>query len=356
MVLHVSPWGVHCGIAKHLSYWLPHLRVPSAICAEIKPAWHKVVETWGDVPCTRAWTRGSAHALADVAAMADSLGANIVHWQWDPSFFPFRAMEEYERWVLKTGTRTVVTAHVLYDDDLFTWENKKMLTLADQLVVGTPHMVNAFAEYAERYQVRLYADPRCVCLPAPRIPGLATRRSKRRGVHIGTWGFTGGHKGHAEIADAVQMLSDSGTPAKYIVAGRALTGEQRETVERLRNRPNVEVREGFLTDEQVYKFCRSLDCVVLNHRCHRPSSSGTVALSVASGTPVVVSESPMFSGYSDTAAVKVASPGAEGIAAAIAAVLRDPTQLDSGRKTMLKRNDPAAVARQYEDIYSEVAA
>lgn len=352
---------MHCGIAKHLSYWLPELRRPAVICAEHPPYWHSsVVSDWNTFPTERCWRRGAADALQSACAFAEAQDARIIHLQWDPSFFPLSAMLGYSEWAATRNVRTVVTAHTLMDDDQFVWENKQILCLADQFVVGTPAMVKAFTDYATRFGIRLRRPIRWIPLSAPHVaqpPPVAA--DPLSGPIILTWGFLGGFKGHAEVLDAVRLIRSFAPGARYVVVGRAMTGEQRNNMESLRQQSErdpglLEVREGFLGDDEIIALCQSADCIVLNHQVRHISSSGTVVVSVASGTPVVVNDSPMFSGYIESGAVRVAAPGPAGIADAILDVLSDGHSLIAGRSEMIARTTPEAVAAQYEQVYSEL--
>lgn len=363
-VAHVTPWGVHCGIAKHLSYWIPHQRRPGVICAERVPFWHTVTEDWNTFPSARCWSRSTRDALFNATARAREYNARIIHLQWDPSFFPFDALTEYARVAAAQNLRTVVTAHTLVDDGQFTWENKAVLRLADQIAVGTPGMVKAFTEYAAQFAIPLKRPVRWVPLAVPNVYARSALSDpapagESNGPLILTWGFLGGIKGHLEICEAVRLLRRYAPAARLMIAGRAMTGEQRENLQRLQalaaSAPDmICVREGFLSDAEVYDLCRSASCVVLNHQVRHNSSSGTVALSVASGAPVVVSDSPMFGGYAEAHAVKVAEPGPDGLADAILDVLTDESQLDAGRAEMMKRAAAPAVAAEYESIYQEL--
>ena len=361
---HVTPWGVHCGIAKHLSYWLPFAasRRPQFILAEYPPWWHTTATEWNTCPSIRCWKRSQPDNLQVPCKVAVEQAVRIMHWQWDPSFFPWTAIQEYEPWAQAAGMKTVVTAHTLHDVDEFTWVNKAILKIADVIAAGTPGLVAALTDYAARFCIPLKSPIRLISLPVPEIsPALCTLRSALCAPVILTWGFIGSGKGHLAILDAVRRIRQEYAPgAIYRVAGRAMTGEQRNTVAALFDAASdepglLDLREGWLDDEEVFSLCREASVVALNHIHRHESSSGTVALSVASGTPVVVSDSPMFSGYAETGAVKVADPGPDGFVDAILDLLTKPDQLDRGRERMMQRISSPVVASQYEAIYQELS-
>ena len=353
VVAHVTPWGVHCGIAKHLSYWLPHVPPdrPMHILGEKPPHYYGEVEDWPGPPVTRCWVRGKGHELGSIRAAAEACGAGIVHWQFDPSFFPHKFMAEYAEWAGALGIKTVTTAHTLEDTQCFTWSNKALLRCVDALIVGTPGMQKAWQDYAARFHIPLRRAVEVIPLPAPPVPPY-TGRKLTPGPVVLTWGMLGKGKGHGEVLDAVLLLRAQGHPkARYLVVGQAITGEQRQNVDALRARaaehPGVlEIREGYLTEDELYGLCQSCHVIALNHQWQHQSSSGTVALSVASGVPVVTSASPMFDGYEG--AVLTAQWGPEGWREALEAALVNK-QLN--RDDIMRRISPETVAGQYEEVY-----
>jgi len=362
---HVTPWGVHCGIAKHLSYWLPFAaaRRPQFVLAEYPPWWHTAVMDWNTCGSIRCWKRSHPDNLKIPCRVALEQGINILHWQWDPSFFPWEAIKEYEAWAQAAGVKTVATIHTLHEEDEFTWVTKAVLGAVDIVAAGTPGLVDALTAYAGRFAIPLKSAIRYVPLPVPAPPALnrvAQPPSAVKGPVILTWGFLGTGKGHLAILDAVRRIRRDYAPgAVYRVAGRAMTGEQKNNVDTLLKAANgcpglLDLQERWFSDEEIAALCREADVIALNHVYQHQSSSGTVALSVASGTPVVVSDSPMFSGYAEADAVKVAQDGPDGFHDALLDVLTKPDQLDAGREWMMRRIAAPTVADQYESIYQEL--
>lgn len=360
---HVTPWGVHCGIAKHLSYWLHYAaaRRPHFVLAEYPPWWHTTTMNWNTCPSIRCWKRSQPDNLRVVQKVAIEQGVKIIHWQWDPSFFPWEAVKEHEQWARDSGIKTVVTIHTLHEDDEFTWVTKAVLAAVDMIAAGTPGLVAGLTDYAARFAIPLKSPVRYVPLAVPFRPDhVAQPPSAVEGPVILTWGFLGTGKGHMAILEAVRRLRREYAPnAVYRVIGRAMTGEQKNNVAALLRAASAEeglldLQERWFTDDEVAAHCRAADVIALNHVFRHQSSSGTVALSVASGTPVVVSDSPMFCGYAESGAVKVAAPGIDGMTEALLDVLTKPDQLAAGRETMMRIIAAEAVASQYEVIYQEL--
>lgn len=356
VVAHVSPWGIHCGIAKHLSYWLPHVPPDRrmVMLAEDPPKWYEQREDWPGLEVDRCWQRGKADALPNIQAAAERHGVGIVHWQYDPSWFPPKYVDAYGEWACARDVKTVVTAHTLEDVKPFIWHQKAILRNVDQLVVGTPGMARAWKAYAERFQIPIRRPIEVVPLPAPPIapPG---EEHLGEGPIILTWGMLSTGKGHTEVHLAVCALRKAGYPnARYLIVGQAITGEQRNNLAALRaveatGGGTIEIVEEFRDEDALYRLCRGADVIVLNHQWQHESSSGTVALSVASGTPTVVSTSPMFSGYEG--AVIVAERGVEGMVAAIERALVEPDCCSEGRARVMELITGEAVAARYEGIY-----
>lgn len=360
-VAHVTTWSVPCGIAKHLSYWLPHLP-PSRACriaAEIPPPWyeaHPAGDGWPALPSKRCWHRGRPDVFASLAA--DFADCRILHFQWDPSFYPAKEFEAFADDARRRGVSTVVTAHTLELDEVWTLANKAMLRAADRIVVGTPAMAQACRDYAARFNIRLRRPVEEIPLPCPPVPSHVSgpKASVNGSPLIVSWGLLGKLKGHEEVIHAVEKLrSRRWSKARCIVQGVALTGEQKKNLEALhalRLGDWFEVREQWASEAELYALCRMADAVVLNHCWAHASSSGTVALSVASGASVVVSNSPMFSGYEG--AVIVAGGAHNGMVDALVQAFDPPPWLVEGRRKRLLEIAPAAVAARYEAIYAEL--
>jgi len=365
LVAHVTPWGVHCGVAKHFSYWLGALPAArrSVILAEDPPDGYGEPESWGDWPVRRCWQRYKPEAMDQICAAIEETGARLVHWQWLPDLFVYKALLGYEEFARYRGIRTVATVHTLLTDpeSPFLWQDKWIGRVADVLCAGTPGLCAAVEQFDIQHQQFLRRPPvRYVPLAAPIC--RATNHRPRTGgrPRILTWGFFGARKRCEIIIEAVARLRSQGFPhAEYWIMGQVLTGEQRQSFEALQalaeQHPGlVHIREGFRTDDEIYEMCADADVIALNHEWPYESSSGTVALSVASRTPVVVSDSAMFAGYVEPGAVLVAGDTPETWARVLAIAVRNPLATAPGRRIMRRRTSPANVAARYESIYQEL--
>lgn len=363
VVVHVTPWEVPCGIARHLSYWLRRATQHTPlICAEEPPSWlpRDRDSYWRDfdfsvVPC---WRRGHPGGLRKALQIAMSANAEIIHLQWDPSFFPAPDLDEFFQAAERAEIQTVATVHTLHDSDLYVRENKALLRGAASIVAGTPGLAGALGEYARRFSIRTHSSIDVVPLAYPdqvREEAMGTRAFESRPVVL-TWGMTGGVKGMLQVLRAVHVLRERHPQATYVVAGAAITGEQRQTVSALREADQsvgaLRLIGEFLREGQVRWLCRQADVICLNHQATHHSSSGTVALSVASGTPVVVSDSPMFDLYREADAVLTAGKTFMDMADALVRAIRIPDERARQVEAINARASARSVADAYEYKYS----
>ena len=361
MIGHVTTWGIHCGLAKHLSYWLPHLPPErhSVMLAEEPPHWYPPAEDWPGPAVVRCWKRGQVDVFADIKKAVDEFGVTILHLQWDPSFFPWRATMDLEELAAKRGVKIVITAHVLVEPPLWVRETNAVLRSADQVVAGTPALTEALMGRAAQFHFRPVRPIRTVPLPVPEMPPRPETR-QGGGPFVLTWGLLGAGKGHVRIYHACRMLRERGhSGIRYAVMGHAVTREQEGRAAELealiaQDGDMLSLKRGFASDAEIAEACYAASVIVLGHNWTRYSSSGTVAISVASGTPVVVSESPMFSGYVEEGAVRVCDGTPEGIADAIVWAVKNHALLAAGRDLVMPRITGQAVARQYEMIYQDL--
>jgi len=231
---HVTPWGVRCGVARHLSYWLAAAgdARPMHILAERPPAYYGEPQDWPGPAIVRCWARSRADSLQGVQDAAGRLGIRLLHFQFDPSFWPSEALTAFATWAAARDVKTVMTAHTYEDGQVFTLANKAALRTFDRIVVGTPAMRDAWQRYADSFHIVLRAPIQVIPLPVPELPeGRAPRPEQCRLVL--TWGMLGKGKGIEQVFEAVRALRGGDYPElRYLVVGQALTGEQRANRDR----------------------------------------------------------------------------------------------------------------------------
>ncbi len=363
MIMHVSSWEVCCGIAKHLSYWLPFASAyrKHHILAESPPPW--VVESPGwyieGVSNERTWRRSTLEVADAITKAAGEKSAKVIHLQYAPDFMPFDALRRVAGWCKDNDTFLVATMHVVMDVPEFLHQNKAILRWMDQVVVGTPAMKLEAERIARMHNITIRRPVRVIFLPVPPIPTRVVEKMTPGPVVL-SWGMLGGVKGLLEVSRAVKMLRDyKYVDAVHKIVGKAFTGEQRSNLEELRRVADssdgcVRVVDDFPNDAEIYRLCQESHAIVINHKSGYPSSSGSVSLSVASGTPTIVNRSTIYSGYSEMGAVLESDGTAGSIAGMIERVVEDPGILNRGRTMMLQNIMAPIVAAQYEDVYREV--
>lgn len=357
-VAHVTSWGIPCGIARHLSYWLPCIgsewRVK--ILASVPPYWYsKPHHSWG-ADVTRCWERGQSGALNGIKAEVQRCSASVVHFQFDPTWFDWKELSAFCSWARSHGVHTVATTHIVKDDDAWVYQNKQLCRDFDCIVGGTPGMAQAWRDIAAKFSIPLRGPVEYVPLAVPPVPA-GLRSSDNHDVL--TWGMLGHGKGHTAVWEAVKSLSGKYPDIRYRIIGAALTGEHRENLAELReiakdSEGRMVIEERWPNEDEIYAECKRSAVIALAHVYPYQSSSGTVAISVASGTPVVAVESPMFDGYDG--AVEWARESNGGIAAAIDRVFQG-----KGATARAKAADKAAafangsnVAHLYTAIYEKL--
>ncbi len=365
MILHVSTWEVCCGLAKHLSYWLPFSPFyrKHHVLAEVPPPWSVEDGKWSieGVTSDRLWKRGTNEVADVIMREGEKVEAKVVHLQYDPTFFSFDVIRRISGWAKENDVKLVCTMHVVQDIPTYTLQNKAVMRWMDQVVVGSPAMKEAAENLAKLFHIPLRRPVKVIFLPVPPPPPRIKEKMSPSPVIL-SWGMLSGVKGILEVSRAVQMLRDyKYKDIIHLIIGKAFTGGQKENLEKLQmvakgSDGGIRIIDSFLSDAEVYERCREAHVIVVNHLDGYPSSSGSVALSVASGTPTIVSRSTIYSGYPEVGAVLVSDGTAGSIAGQIERVLDDPGLLIKGREIMLGKISPSIVASQYESVYREMLA
>ena len=358
MIGHITTWGVQCGIAKHLSYWLSFVHHPERhiIFSEFPPVWLPSCDSFPSLSVIRCWKRGSGMGLTSVIGSIDP-SIKVLHVQFDPSFFSFDDIRSFNILSSQLGVKKVFTFHSIPEWPLFAKEIHEVLREADVVVVGTPAMEEALVKRCGEHHIpakRIVLIP----LPAPFVPSAVAvadgKKEKGPGFpELLMWGFPSCYKREFEVLKQVELLLKEFPSLHCLVVGSAITKEHENTLAQMlafsERRPWLEVRNEWLGDEELTRLCRKADCIILNHANQWPSSSGTVGVSIASGTPVVISESLMFSGF-EKAAISARSD----FGSAVKTALKPCEERESEAKKAAERISPKRIAEVYEKLYSEL--
>lgn len=302
LVAHITPWRVQCGVAKHLSYWLgvsdPQQHM---ILRERPPLW---LPESNHFPAlqeeTMAWERGERSPLRKLLFCLPE-GVDIVHVQFDPTFFRSDDLREFFSGLGKRGLPSVFTFHSLTGLQVYRKQERIVFQSADRLVVGTTGMYGELEKASvPNFKERVFLIP----LAAPKEAYEAPPHYKGPGKpEVLLWGFPSAHKQQLESLQELERLRDIKSKLQCKVIGNPITSEQKNTMDEIweyaQGRPWVTVEREFLEDDRLIRMCKRAHVIILNHNVQWSGSSGTVAVSVASGTPVLINNSKMFSDYED---------------------------------------------------------
>ena len=150
-------------------------------------------------------------------------------------------------------------------------------------------------------------------------PSRPRDREPGRPVELLYFGVIRPHKGLDDLVDAFTLLRRQGVPARLTVAGEVWQGYD-APLERLESGPfaaDVRIRRGYVPDSAVPGLFRDADLMVAPYR--QASASGPLAIAIARGLPVVVSDVPALAEVVADYGGAVLAPRCdpEGLAAAI---------------------------------------
>lgn len=179
-----------------------------------------------------------------------------------------------------------------------------------------------------------------------------------------TWGLIGPGKGIEHVIDAVALLRADGLDVPYTVAGvthpkvLARDGESYRDGLRARARARgvsdlVTFDSSYRTPEEMTDFVASAGVVVLPYDSREQVTSGVLVDSIAAGRPVVATAFPhAVEMLSDGAGVIVPHASPRHLAAAVRAVIADPSALGS----MARRSRQIAPSLSWSAVAQSYAA
>jgi glycosyltransferase involved in cell wall biosynthesis len=160
-------------------------------------------------------------------------------------------------------------------------------------------------------------------------------------VRLLIFGVVRPYKGHAELAEAVRLLTASGLDIHLTVVGEVWQGYRQPLDEfaAILPKDRLNIVDRFVADDEVAGFYAAADLVVLPYR--RASASGPLHIAMSSGLPVV------------TTSVGGLVEAAEGYTGAVLVPPDDPAALAEGIRTALPlinevHADPHSWARTAE--------
>jgi glycosyltransferase involved in cell wall biosynthesis len=326
----------------------------------------------GGLEVRRAWKRGVA-ALPAATAAARATGAPAVHLQHElflyggpaavPGIVPALAS------LRASGRRTVVTMHHVVApagvDRGFTRTHRVRAPapVARAAVAGVQRAIAGLADEVVVHEPS-FADvvPGATVVPHGVEAPAATPRAAARaalGVDPGAtvalcFGFLAPYKG---LETAIEAAGLAGDGVALVVAGgeHPRVGGEYAAGLRAAAPPNVRFT-GFVPDADVGRWFAAADVALLLYP--RPfASSGPLALALAHGTPVLMSQA--LAATTGAPASLAASPLPAGLAKQLRALAADPaeaTALRAGTAAMAAGRGWPDVARRHLALYQEEAA
>lgn len=262
--------------------------------------------------------------------------ADVVHVQWLP-----RPRLDLA-WLRRLPRPLVYTAHnALPRNPRDVEARRATLALVDRVVVHSRRAADqAVGLGAERDRVAVIPHG----VPAPRV-----HAPPPSGRTLLFFGLIRRYKGLDVLLRALRDVPD----ARLIVAGDPV-----DSVERVED-PRVEWRLGFVPDDEVPRLFAQATAVVLPYRDVRQvDSSGVLALALAHGRPLVVSDvGALGEVVGDFGAGLVVPPGdVERLARACREVLRQPLPFARGAEAAREAMSWDAAAEAHERVYAGIVA
>jgi glycosyltransferase involved in cell wall biosynthesis len=232
----------------------------------------------------RTW-RQAVHRLEQFGA--DAL---VLPWLHPVSAPPYR-------WLLRHagGMRRVVVCHNVLPHEhvpAANWLTRSTLRHADLLVTHAPQQVDELRSIGlgaipvlPAFHPRFVADELAPA-PGPTAVAAERRRLGDPGLLLLFFGAVRPYKGLDLALEALAQV-DRTLDARLVVAGRFWEGRNRcdRLIVRLGLTGRVEIRDGYVTNEEAALLFCSADGAVLPYRS--ATQSGVAQLSFAYGTPVV---------------------------------------------------------------------
>ncbi len=302
-ILVVSPYNDETGIAEYTE------KIYSNIYRSFKEF---VVSSNIDISNTihadedfvvRNWSLNDSEFL-DLVKFVQEKKFDIVHLQYHPGAFTSAADFNVLLEKLNKLSRVFVTLHAVRGKDFDLIESIPNLKLVEVFIHNQ----------SDVYHAQNLGLPKVSKLPLYKIqtaPRSKTWLRKKLGIseHIkilATHGLLNTNKGIPEIIQAMDVLKDNGfhllclnaVSQNNIYAGQLLQS-CRDEIEKLQLNGHVRILTEFLDEEVIMLYLEASDYVIFNYSDAGESASAAVNKGLASRNPVLITEIPQFSEFSD---------------------------------------------------------
>ena len=357
-VAFISVYGTKCGIATYNAALIPKLR---ELCDV------RIFAEYTDTPdidnnIIRCWDRNSPNKKELLKALKE-YNPDIIHIGHEYGFFP----KSYLFTLLMTQLqlnkyKVIVTLHSVYDhkdkivqesmiDHIICHSENAKKCLENKGIQSDinviPHGVKGFTENHEL------------------INSLWNTWGTHTIVHPG---FLLGYKGHIKMLNTIKDLTAKYPDVQYVILGSENELNQKEhddiynqlikRIEELNLEDHVTIKRGFVSEEALLSYIRTASVVVLPYQPHKDhnvfASSGIARLTLATTTPLVVSDAHLFDD------IKYLVPHSDVKEELITYISH---YFDKGgiseeeynqRKLFLKENDWMEIGRRTFDIYQKI--
>ncbi|ANI38520.1 glycosyltransferase family 4 protein [Mycolicibacterium vaccae] len=298
-------------------------------------AWRFWRRTRPTVVILQWWTATVLHSYLVIAWLAKRTGARLViefHETQDIGEAGLPLVGRYTRagMNLLLERADAIVVHSDFDRRELATAYPRLAHLPVEVILHGP-----YAQHVEHQQFSPRADP-----------------VAEQPVRALVFGVVRPYKGHADLADAVRLLVESGVDIHLSVVGEVWQG-YRQPLEQLRSvlpADRLTIVDRYVADHEVPGFFATADLVVLPYR--RSSASGPLHIAMSCGLPVV------------TTSVGGLIEATEGYTGAVLVPPGDPEALADGIRNALPlvgrtHSDPHSwrrSAEQYEALLNRVDA
>ena len=255
-------------------------------------------------------------------------GTDMVHIQYNPPFYNFEALARLIVKLTKLGIDVFVTIHSIPEINLKSLSSR--FNMARKILV---HSEEDFArlkhEGVDNAQVFKHGIRE---FPIEDVVRLRKRVGLENSLVVATHGLIHERKGLLEMLDAVNILKKEYSDLLYIAlnavntdnaSSKSVYADMLDKVEKLGLNENVAIISDFIEKEEIVKVLQLADVVVLPYAELNEGASGAVRYAMASGRPVITTNSQIFKDFGDNV-FRITDNKPQTIADGILAVFESP--------------------------------
>jgi glycosyltransferase involved in cell wall biosynthesis len=301
----ISTWNTKCGIAEYTRYLAQSMDAGTrySVFADratgaVRPDTDNVFRCWaqGQEP---AASRSAVNEL--VRGIADR-GIDVVSLQYNFGFFPPPAVEYLVEQLHAAGIAVMITLHSTNHPSFAILT--RALARADAVIV---HRQDELVRLLDSGVECAVVQRQGIYVPRDKMDRSMLPGSRPLAFTVACFGFFLPPKGIRELLQAfeaavrvkpvlrlklVNSLYPGSASATY-AASCMRFAEERGLAER------IEICTAFLTEDEILKELSSADLIVLPYTMSTESSSAAIRLPLASGTPILCSNLPLFDEFQE---------------------------------------------------------